>query len=488
MNEKNKDRKQMAERFLNYALDIIFLLTGEEYTVVKKNSFSSRGGEVPIKCDDIAIYFSMEEWEYIEGHKEVYKDVMMQTKETFKALGHCDEKNRDVSVHEGGGCKERQDSVEAETRSPDIVGDGKPLVLNSEQTEDRCSEIQLEDPRQEICDKDEDNDCVGGQQADQDDLATEISDRIRGKDNDCVILAMEHGEDLSVRCHQKPPDHEICDSISKDEINSDVILIDDDDTEDVSDQVEEQQICGNIIARYNNDNPNNLSMFEEEEEEEHQQYSEDINQLGTHEGLGADTVSVDEEQGHEMYRDDPQVGTQQDRGVDCFPTDGTHNFPLNSSDFVNEDYSGSRGYRQWLYNCSQCHKCFSFCSDLVKHQKTHKGLICPTCGKQFSFRSKLLRHQRIHTGEKPFVCLECGKSFGQKPHLTIHQRVHTGEKPYKCTECGKCFSSSSVLATHKRVHTGEKPFTCNECGKQFSCNSNYTAHKRTHLRENVYVF
>ncbi|XP_073417781.1 uncharacterized protein [Dendrobates tinctorius] len=117
-----RDRDKMAERILHLTLEILFRLTGEDYTVVKKTSSErcqaplSEGwgrplspiagppphplihedindqkileltykmielltGEVPIRCQDVTVYFSMEEWEYLEGHKDLYKDVMME--------------------------------------------------------------------------------------------------------------------------------------------------------------------------------------------------------------------------------------------------------------------------------------------------------------------------------------------------------------------------------------------------------------------------
>ncbi|XP_056406980.1 oocyte zinc finger protein XlCOF7.1-like isoform X1 [Hyla sarda] len=116
-----RDRNKMADRIINLTLQILFRLTGEDYTVVKKSS-SGRcrapvceewgrtlspipgppphsliheemdeqkirelinkmmellTGEVPIRCQDVAVYFSMEEWEYVEGHKDQYKDQVM---------------------------------------------------------------------------------------------------------------------------------------------------------------------------------------------------------------------------------------------------------------------------------------------------------------------------------------------------------------------------------------------------------------------------
>ncbi|XP_073420871.1 gastrula zinc finger protein XlCGF66.1-like isoform X4 [Dendrobates tinctorius] len=116
------DRDKMVERILHLTLEILFRLTGEDYTVVKKTSSDrcqdpvSEGwgrplspitgppphplihedindqkileliykmielltGEVPIRCQDVAVYFSMEEWEYLEGRKDLYKDVIME--------------------------------------------------------------------------------------------------------------------------------------------------------------------------------------------------------------------------------------------------------------------------------------------------------------------------------------------------------------------------------------------------------------------------
>ncbi|CAI9563588.1 unnamed protein product [Staurois parvus] len=119
----------MTEKILNLTLEIIYLLTGEDYIMVKKTDQDSRGrppdspttdpllfslphnrnnkkilkmtnkiiellsGEVPSRCQDVAVFFSLEEWEYIEEHKDLYQDAMMDSQQAIGSEGGSSEGN-----------------------------------------------------------------------------------------------------------------------------------------------------------------------------------------------------------------------------------------------------------------------------------------------------------------------------------------------------------------------------------------------------------
>uniref|UniRef100_A0A8C5PB52 C2H2-type domain-containing protein n=1 Tax=Leptobrachium leishanense TaxID=445787 RepID=A0A8C5PB52_9ANUR len=138
------------------------------------------------------------------------------------------------------------------------------------------------------------------------------------------------------------------------------------------------------------------------------------------------------------------------------------------------------------YICSDCGKGFHQVTHLVRHKRMHTGekpFVCCECGSAFSQSSNLLAHEKTHTGERPFACPDCGKCFTKKQTLVRHQIVHTGEKPFSCSECDKSFSARSVLVRHQQVHRGEKPFVCPYCNRRFSRNSNLLRHQTIHTRE-----
>ncbi|XP_068112622.1 zinc finger protein 436-like [Hyperolius riggenbachi] len=135
------------------------------------------------------------------------------------------------------------------------------------------------------------------------------------------------------------------------------------------------------------------------------------------------------------------------------------------------------------YVCAECGKCFGNKSIYTRHMNIHRGkrpYSCSECSQSFTRNSHLTTHIRIHTGETPFSCSECGKSFTRKDHLLVHQRTHTGAMPYTCVECMKCFTVKEELDIHEKIHTGKRPYSCSECGKSFTKRSALTEHGKLH--------
>ncbi|XP_069611263.1 oocyte zinc finger protein XlCOF22-like [Ranitomeya imitator] len=437
------DRDKMAERILHLTLEILFQLTGEDYTVVKKTSSErcqdpvSEGwgkplspimgppphplvnedihdqkilelaykmielltGEVPIRCQDVAIYFSMEEWEYLEGHKDLYKDVMMEVPQPLT--------------------------------SPDLS--------SKRTTPERCprpllpQDCKLEDPSVPQDHQGEDLTHIN---------TTETY--VRG-DERCKeeIPTYDYPDDCTRRAERQ-----LTSSVFK----SDNLGI-------TQDTIEVNAITPDI--------PSSL-------------HSKDLSSNLFKQALSSDSLPTTKENQSHKISIKKQIAPEVKKL--CSLLEYGNSFPLKESFLKHQKIHTAEN----RFSCSMCGRCFNQKWNLAIHQRTHTGenpFSCSECGKYFTHKSNFVKHQRTHTGEKPFSCLDCGKCFTQKVHLLCHQRIHKGEKPFSCLECGKCFRDKSALFTHQRTHTGEKPFSCLECGKCFRDKSALFTHQRTHTGE-----
>ncbi|XP_077111757.1 uncharacterized protein LOC143767365 isoform X8 [Ranitomeya variabilis] len=444
----NKDRNKMAERILHLTLEILFRLTGEDYTVVKKTSSErcqapvSEGwgrplspimgppphplihedindqkileltykmielltGEVPIRCQDVAVYFSMEEWEYLEEHKDLYRDVMMEVPRPLTS----------------------------------------PVLSSKRTTPERC-------PR--------------------------------------PLLPQD--------CKQENPD------VPQDHQGEDLTPIDTTET-----YVSGDQLCKEEIPTHGYPRPHKKLRAKRASGQggiigpptlTHGHLNSDLFTRSSEGQLKCSDFKVDDNIAPDTYEDQaiipdfPSALHGKNILFDPFQqlllSDSLQTVKQNKSNRTDGEYKRTRT-RKKTFSCSECGKCFKDNFALVIHERVHTGekpFSCSECGKCFRNKYALVIHERVHTGEKPYSCSECGKCFKNNYALCLHKRVHTGEKPYSCSECGKCFKNNYALCLHKRVHTGEKPYSCSECGKCFKNNYALCLHKRVHTGERPYL-
>ncbi|XP_053567584.1 uncharacterized protein LOC128657314 isoform X2 [Bombina bombina] len=228
----NKMKKKLPEQILNHILEILYLLTGERVTnlLTVSHMTGDKMTTEKILTHTLQIMYLLtgEEWEYIEGLKELYKDVMMETHQALRTMEIPEnESSGDSDDNLDTGAAELVQNIQPEEAPSDVSDEGYTDIVKVEITEDLCVTRQLGTPNEETNDSissgdvktevtlntEQTNDLYVKRQLKA--VKQENSGNIRTGDVKTeVTLNAEHTNDLYVKSQMEDVTQEISDNIS----------------------------------------------------------------------------------------------------------------------------------------------------------------------------------------------------------------------------------------------------------------------------------
>ncbi|XP_073467552.1 uncharacterized protein [Aquarana catesbeiana] len=567
-----EDWSHMTEKIINLTLEIIYLLTGERFPLVKSGDYMTitvppcdslkperhnmqkilevtkkmmelLTGEVPIRCQDVTIYFSMEEWEYLEGHKDLYKDVMRDSQPSLtspdgSSNGNPPEKcprplySRDSTQeghtiphhHQSGNLRESTVEVKEEIKEEDdedgVMEESDFPKEHKDLYQDTMVESSSYRNPPERCprplysrDSTQEGHAIPHhhQSGNLRESKVEVKEEIKEEDDEDGVMEksefLKEHKDLykdtmvesssyrnpSERCphplysrDSTQEDHTISHHHQSGNLGYDNI--------DVKEKYKEEYGVMEEFSEGHKDMMEPPNTRNPPERCPRPLYSRDSTQEGhtiPHCYKSGDPIDIEFEvkgEEEETYVRDDQQSMEEDGITGTFIEEDT---PTEISTV------DGREMRKTSEDClTLSPDCKVEDEDITQsspgeNPTTSNVHLAPHSVDGSSYSSYPEEPQTVRDGallptEKSFSCTEFGKCFPSKSQLNVHIRSHTREKSYSCPECGKCFSVKSHLDTHQRSHTGEKPYSCPECGKCFSVKSNLYTHQRSHTGEKPY--